>query len=224
MSPFYGLCRSFFSIFAVLVVVAFLGRVEPIMAASGVPAGHVTRLVGSAVVGEDGAVGRAAASGLPVRVGNSIVTGADARLELQLQDGSRVTLGADTRFRIDEYTYAPRRNLGRAVFELVKGVFRATSGAITRLRAPLFEVHTSYATLGIRGTDFWGGFHFGNDLDVVLLRGHGVYVRNESGSVELTRVGAGTTVTGPTGVPKSPHPWSSAKLDAAKASVAWPVR
>jgi hypothetical protein len=159
-----------------------------------------------------------------VRAGDHITTGPDTRLELRLQDGSRITLGADTRFRIDDYAYSPRRNLGHAIFDLAKGVFRAASGAIGQLRNPQFEVRTTYAVLGIRGTEFWGGFHFGDDLDVVLLHGHGVYVRNDAGTVELTQVGAGTTVTAPDRPPLSPRRWSAAKLHAADASVAWPAR
>lgn len=220
---------SFFSccLYKITFVVVFVSLFSmnslSAVAAQITSIGQVKRMVGVAVVGAD-EIKRAAVSGLPVRVGESIETGPNTRVELWLRDGSRVTLGENTHFRVGEYSYSRRKNLGRAIFELVKGVFQATSGAISRLSKPVFEVRTDYATIGIRGTSFWGGFHFGNDLSVALLRGHGVYVRNDAGKVELTEVGSGTTVKGPSNAPDVPRVWGSTKLEAAKASVAWPAQ
>jgi hypothetical protein len=58
-----------------------------------------------------------------------------------------------------------------------------------------YEVRTAVATIGVRGTDFWGGYGLTeNGLDVLMLEGKGVYVQTEAGTVELDKAGLGTTV------------------------------
>jgi hypothetical protein len=48
----------------------------------------------------------------------------------------------------------------------------------------------------VRGTDFWGGYGVTPDgaLDVIMLSGKGVYVKNDKGQVELDKAGLGTTI------------------------------
>ena len=186
------------------------------------PVGQITRIVGNVTV-EEKAISDNSALGLPLHSGDKISTGANARLELKLRDGSVITLGENTQFRIQKYNYSPRRGIGQALFDLVKGVFRAVSGAISHVRKPVFEVHTTHGMIGIRGTDFWGGFHFGNELSVLLFNGRGVYVRNMAGMVELTQIGEGTNVKSQTIAPEPVRIWGQNKIDAAQASVAWPI-
>jgi len=84
---------------------------------------------------------------------------------------------------------------------LITGAFRAITGSIGKLQKSKFEVETRVATIGIRGTDFWGGFTFGDALDVALLGGKGINIRNGSGRVDIDKVGLGTTVKSSTSVP-----------------------
>ena len=71
---------------------------------------------------------------------------------------------------------------------------------------------TTIATIGVRGTEFWGGLNLSPDaLEVVMLEGKGVYVKNDAGTVELTQAGTGTTVqVGKT--PTAPNAWSAEKV------------
>lgn len=189
--------------------------------AQDITVGHISRLIGNANIVGNNQTERLAVTLAPIYKGDIINTETNARLELHFQDDSVITLGENTNFKINDYRYAPKKNFGRAIFKLFKGVFRAVSGAISNVNHPVFEVRTSYATIGIRGTDFWGGFHFDNNLDVVLLDGRSVYVRNKMGMVELTSIGGGTTINNPDSLPSTPRIWGEKKLNAAKASVAW---
>lgn len=155
-----------------------------------------------------------------VLVGDHIITGHNARVVLHMIDGAVLTLGADTEFVIDNYRYSKQAKQGSASLELVKGVFRAVTGAIGKLKQHDFKVKTAYAAIGIRGTDFWGGFHFSQALDVALLGGKGIYVENAAGRVEITSVGEGTTVNSATEAPTKPKRWGEKKLNAARQSVA----
>lgn len=157
----------------------------------------------------------------PVQAGDRIVTGRDARLVLRMADGATLTLGADTEFVIRSYSYSENEQQGSALLELVKGVFRATTGAIGKLKAHDFKVKTAFATIGIRGTDFWGGFYFSEALDVALLGGAGIYVENAAGRIEVDTIGEGTTIGGANAPPSPPKRWDEKKLNAAKQSVAW---
>lgn len=157
--------------------------------------------------------------GRPVSVGDHIVTGHNSRVLLKMVDGAMLTLGADTDFVISAYHYSKKAKQGSATLELISGVFRAVTGAIGKLKERDFKVKTSVATIGIRGTDFWGGFYFSKSLDVALLDGNGIYVENAAGHVEVTSIGDGTTINSANETPTLPKRWGDKKLNAARQSV-----
>jgi hypothetical protein len=154
-----------------------------------------------------------------ILVGDRIVTGHNARVVLRMIDGAVLTLGADTEFTIGTYRYSEKTQQGSAALELVKGVFRAVTGAIGKLKERDFKVKTVVGTIGIRGTDFWGGFYFSQALDVALLGGAGIYIENAAGRVEVTTIGDGTTINSINEVPSAPKHWGEQKMDAAQKSV-----
>ena len=208
--------------------------------AAGV-AGYVTRVRGE-VVSETAAGRQPLALGHALHLGDRIMTGADARLEARMQDGMVITLGEKTEFVVQQ-VMGVTPNSQNSIFELVKGVFRsatASTDAQPQPREPC-RVETPVATIGIRGTELWGGFNLldagTRTLDVVMLEGKGVYVESNGQRVELNQAGAGTTVQG-----FYPHPalspaeemasrnaatptpskiWKEKKLQAAQRTVAW---
>ena len=159
--------------------------------------------------------------GTRIFVGDHIVTGRNARVGLRMVDGAVLSLGADTEFAVNAYRYQEQAEQGTARLELIKGVFRAVTGAIGKLKERDFKVQTSMGTIGIRGTDFWGGFYFSQALDVALLGGKGIYIENAAGRVEVTEPGEGTTVGSANELPLPPKRWGDKKLDAAKQSIKW---
>jgi hypothetical protein len=158
---------------------------------------------------------------MTVHVGDRIVTGRNARVALKMSDGAILTLGADTEFVIGAYSYSKKLQQGSAALELVKGAFRAVTGGIGKLKGRDFKVKTAAGVIGIRGTDFWGGFHFSEALDVALLGGDGIFIENAAGRIEITRPGEGTTVQNANIAPTAPKRWDDQKLNAAKQSVSW---
>lgn len=179
--------------------------------------GEVVRTVGSVSVVR-GPQSFVPFAGVGVCRGDRFVTGAGSIVEMRLRDGSLVTVGKDSEFVIRDYRiYREAPNV--ALFDLVKGAFRSVTGLITA-RAHRYEVRTKVATIGVRGTDFWGGFGLTeNGLDVVMLDGHGVYVDSAGGGhVELDRVGLGTTVLAGA-APAAAKAWGEAKLARAMATV-----
>lgn len=156
--------------------------------------------------------------GMKICRGDLFKTAAGSVAELKLRDGTKLTVGKDTQLVIREYRiFRSKPNL--ALFDLVQGAFRSITGSITK-RPHRFEVTTSVATIGVRGTDFWGGYGLTPDgaYDVIMLSGKGVYVKNDKGQVELDQAGFGTTVT-VDGKPTEAHAWPAEKVTRAVATI-----
>ncbi|MEM7236842.1 MAG: FecR domain-containing protein [Pseudomonadota bacterium] len=68
-----------------------------------------------------------------------------------LDDGSSLTLGANSDLVIDDFVYQPERDTGRASLRLVQGILRMLSG---RMGSDSYSVSTRIAVLGVRGTAF----------------------------------------------------------------------
>jgi hypothetical protein len=87
--------------------------------------------------------------------GDVVETGASTQAMLAFRDESRVSLGATTRFRIDNFVYDERNvSEGRFLVSLLKGTVRALSGLIAKTNTRNVGFSTSTATIGIRGTEF----------------------------------------------------------------------
>lgn len=198
----------------------FLAAPHLANAAVATVAGKVNRLQGAAFANHRDSSDNLY-PGSSVMVGDHIVTGHNSRVLLEMMDGTMLTLGEDTEFVISAYHYSKQARQGSAALELIRGVFRAVTGAIGKLKERDFKVRTSVASIGIRGTDFWGGFYFSKSLDVALLGGNGIYVENAAGRVEVTSIGDGTTINSANEKPGTPKRWGDKKLNAAKQSVAF---
>ncbi len=179
-------------------------------------AGTVTRLKGSAVAMQD-AVPRPLKVGAKVHKGDVISTGKGARLELRMLDDAVMTLGEKTIFIVIDYITQGEPN---AAMRLLQGAFSAVSGKMMKTAAAKFTVETEAATIGIRGTTFWGGVLDGV-FEVALLAGQAVIIENKAGRVVIDRVGEGTAIRAADVAPTAPKKWGSGKLGRAIATVAF---
>jgi len=198
---------------------ALLVAVCLVMAAGAAPAaepiGSVTRIEGKASAtlnGRDVIIGL----GAPVFLDEKLATAAKARLEVTFVDGTKLTVGEAASLTVDRYLYRPR-GLGNAFNASVTGPFRFISGKLGKTEASIAQVETATATIGIRGTNFWGGPIDGH-TGVVLLSG-AVRVSNGAGSVELTKAGQGTDIAGLGAAPEAVTFWPKEKVARALATV-----
>jgi hypothetical protein len=179
--------------------------------------GKVTSVAGNATVERNSQV-ITLEEGLLVCTGDIYVTDAASVAQLKLRDGSVITIGKESEFKIIEYkVYKNKPNI--ALFELVKGAFRVVTGYMVK-KPHRYEIKTVDATIGVRGTDFWGGFGLTeNGLDVIMLSGKGVYVTNNNAeTVELDADGFGTTIIAGA-APSLPKKWGDAKVAKAVATI-----
>ena len=105
--------------------------------------------------------------GLQLESRDRLRTGANARVQLKLAEGSAVKLGENAQFVIER---AEDRGTFRAALSVISGAFRFTSGAYGTSRAREVGIKVKNVTVGIRGTDLWGKSTAERDW-VVLLEG-----------------------------------------------------
>jgi hypothetical protein len=157
-----------------------------------------------------------------VEQGDKVSTGRNARLVLKMNEGSVITLGADTSVQLSEWQYAAGSDSNSARLEFVEGAFRFITGLITRQADPQLTVTTPAATIGIRGTDFWGGYLQPDVLDVIMLEGeHKLEIRNDAGVVFINEPGFGASVVAGES-PRQPLKWGEEKVQRAVRSVSLP--
>jgi hypothetical protein len=180
-------------------------------------AGKIVRLKGAASAMQD-AVPRALKENDPIFRGDVISTGRDARLEMKMLDDAVVNLGEKTVFVVIDYVAggaAPN-----AAMRLIEGAFATAAGGIAKAPGGSMRVETDVASIGIRGTAFWGGVIDG-DFQIALLTAGKIVVENRAGRTELTRPGDGTLIKSAGVAPSAPNAWAAEKVNRAKATVAF---
>jgi hypothetical protein len=88
-----------------------------------------------------------------VYVGEQVETGAGAKAVLVFRDDSRLTLGASTRFVVENFVYDEKNpEDGRFFVSLLTGTMRALTGFVGKANNRNVNFTTATATIGIRGT------------------------------------------------------------------------
>jgi hypothetical protein len=95
------------------------------------------------------------AAGATVNAGDSVVTGAESYAQIRFSDDALVALKPETEFRIERFNFTGRQDGGEiAIFRLVRGGFRTLTGQIGKLNHDQYQLLTTQATIGIRGTHY----------------------------------------------------------------------
>lgn len=130
-----------------------------------------------------------------VAIGDTIATGDKSRAQLLMNDGARVALRANSRYRVDDFGLpasvgaatpaTATRAEGVSVATLLKGGFRSSTGAIGRDGRGSYEVRTPIGTLGIRGTDYTAVWCQADCADVPAATParNGLYLATHAGAI-----------------------------------------
>jgi hypothetical protein len=178
--------------------------------------GAISRIQGEAS-GTRGGTTRALGLNASVFLNEAVSTGDAARLEVTLTDNTRLTLGEKAKLTLDTYVFNPAAGTGTIKFGMV-GAFRFLSGQVSKLASSDVSVTTPVATVGIRGTEFWGGPIDNQVLGVFLIRG-AVSVSNAAGVQILNQPGQGTNIATPGAAPGPVTFWPADKVNRALATV-----
>ena len=88
----------------------------------------------------------------PIYEGDIIITGKDGELQARMQDNAFIAVRANSKLKIESYR-AQGDAEDNAVFSLLIGTFRSVTGWIGKYNRKNYAIHTTTATIGVRGTD-----------------------------------------------------------------------
>jgi hypothetical protein len=200
-------------IISAAILGAILFAALPAVAAEPEQVGKVDKVQGEASAYQQ-SQRRSLAPAADVLYQDRLRTGASARLQATLKDGSQLTLGENGSLTVDDFVYKPGRRGGTLAIK-VRGAFLFVGGKVESPRGGNVTIDTPIGTLGVRGTTVWGGRVDGG-YGVIVLDGQ-VEVKTLKGTVILNK-GQGTMVWGTDG-PAKPGPWPERRVNKAVATI-----
>lgn len=90
-----------------------------------------------------------------IKVKDSITTEQNAKVQVIMKDKTIITIGENSEYSFDVYTYGDGQE-PKVSMELKRGFFRAITGEMSKIAPKRFHIKTRSATIGIRGTHFYG--------------------------------------------------------------------
>lgn len=127
-----------------------------------------------------------------VEAGDTVMTGHKGIVQLRMADKGFIAIRPNSEFRIDEFQLGERKEQDRGFFSLLKGGFRAVTGVIGKRERKSYQVRSTTATIGIRGTDYSARLcqqdcrQFGGQGDRTGGAADGLYVGVNTGGITLT--------------------------------------
>ncbi|MBE7423960.1 MAG: FecR domain-containing protein [Zoogloeaceae bacterium] len=138
----------------------------------------------------------AAAKGVRLFEGDTILTGTNGHAQLLMADEAMISLRPDSTLRFDTYRYAGKEDGSeKGVLGLLKGGFRTLTGLIGRANKSNYLVRTPTATIGIRGTDHepffvplagWSGAPDAEPGTYNKVNAGSTFIQTEGGRIELS--------------------------------------
>lgn len=135
---------------SVMILVASLGLASAAVAAD---VGLVKVAKGTVEV-QRGAEKFPAKVGTALRASDVVVTGADGSAGITFTDNSLVSVGPDSVFAIDKYSFDSTTHAGEFEGNLRQGRLAAVSGKMVKQSPESMKIRTPSAIMGVRGTEF----------------------------------------------------------------------
>ena len=167
---------------ALIALLAFAGPAAQAAENTADDVGDVDAVVATAEASRADAVRRLALND-PLYEGDRLETGPGARLHATLADGGVLMLGADAVIEIDRMVLSPGEAVGE--IQVLRGAFRMVSGEVNKSLGGALTLRTPVATIGIRGTDFWG-LQQDDSLLMALLDDGELSITLPTGTIVLT--------------------------------------
>jgi hypothetical protein len=138
----------FFMLFAAVVVLSPLSA----MSADGTVA-EITSMSGSVRLNRSPGENRLTI-GFRLRPGDILETGAGGSIGLIFDDDTRLSMGPDSRLKIEAFAFDPDESEFSFIVRMFKGTAVYVSGLIAKMSAKATKFITPTASIGIRGTRF----------------------------------------------------------------------
>lgn len=150
-------------------------------------AGHVQFVNGEVNLTTPAGITHRIQKGEAVDEGDMLISAKNASAQIRMQDGGIIAVRADSTLKFDSFKFSGREDGSEQSFtSLLKGGFRAITGAIGRTNKSSYRITTPTATIGIRGTDH---------ETIVVVPGSELTVIAPSGTYNLVNVGETSLTT-----------------------------
>ena len=164
------------------VLLASIAAAFPVVS-HGAPAARVDFAVGDVTAVNAAGQARPLGKGAQIEQGETIATN-NGRAQLRFTDGAYMSLQPQSEFRIDQYLYEGKEDGSeKGLFSLIKGGLRTITGFVGRTNKRNYQVTTSVATIGIRGTEYT--IQYGNSISGTVGEGE-IEVCNGAGCLNVT--------------------------------------
>ena len=97
---------------------------------------------------------QAATVGMGIQTSDVVLTGADGSAGITFTDNSLVSVGPNSVFSIDKYSFDTTTHAGEFEGSLKKGKLAAISGKMVKQSPESMKIRTPSAVMGVRGTEF----------------------------------------------------------------------
>lgn len=138
-----------------IVILILLALLSPtVRSAHGAalePIGVVKTVTGDVTIGRS-------ASEPPVRAnqkvyeGDVVKTGSSGRVGLVMEDDTLISMGGNSKLRLENFAYRPPEHKLSFIVRIFKGTASFLCGRIARFSAGQMHIETPDATVGVRGT------------------------------------------------------------------------
>jgi hypothetical protein len=180
--------------------------------------GTILSVEGTATVTPPGGKPAPAAVNARLHLNDIIETGAQSRVFVSFADDTQFTLSQNTKLTVDKYVYNPDDDTdNKAHYSVLAGAFEYVSGLIAKRNNPDVGIETPVGSIGIRGTDLWGGSLDGA-YGVYVHEGR-VNVKNDAGQVQVDE-GTGTSAKSRKDAPSTARKWANEQIASIRESVA----
>ena len=118
--------------------------------------GTLTHMSGTVSVQKPDGATLPGTAGTKVSVGDTVVTGPGSYARMEMTDGGEMVLRPESRLKVEGYRFVEvKPTEDNFVFSMLKGGLRTVTGLIgKRGNKDAYELKTTTATIGIRGTQF----------------------------------------------------------------------
>jgi hypothetical protein len=118
---------------------------------AGSPIGHIQNMTGAVSIQRDSST-LPGLAGMPLLLGDKILTGKPGSVGIVLTDDTTVSLGSSSALALDDFAFDPDKGKFALAMKMLKGTFSYITGQIGKLAPDTVKVRTPDATIATRGT------------------------------------------------------------------------
>lgn len=134
-----------------LFILLFVGFFSSLLAVEN--AGFIKKLTGEVIIKRD-------KKATIVKIGDKIyskdiiITKNNSSVGIIFKDNTLISLGQNTEFIIEEYTFNPEKKDEAFISRIIKGTLSCLTGLMPKLNPEAMKIKAKTASIGIRGTHF----------------------------------------------------------------------